>query len=370
MIVLAVGLAACTTGPAISTVTPTRASTATLAPTSAPAMTATALPAAPIPPTPTATREPPASNTRNKIQYTVKPGDALSVIAKQHGVSMAAIQLANDMDENSALLSGQKLEIPVGPTWEGESTFWIVHVVQVGESLTTLAQTYRVAPSDLIRVNGIADPSIVRLGSRLVIPLDGPYVAAAPPPAAPTRPATLPPATSTRSASAASPTLPGAAPTAASSTATPRPPSTLPTSTPGAALAPPEVVSWPNTVVGWINDRRAQNGLPRYVISPALMQAAQAHANDISARGYGSHVGSDGSDTRTRLVRAGYMPSNWGENWVQANTPEEAVNWWYNETPPNDPHRQNILSRVYLEVGIGVSRANNGFYFVADFGTK
>ena len=372
MILLAVWLVSCTTGPATSTATPTVPFTATLAPTEAPTTTTTAISATRIPPTATLTREPPASVTRSKVQYTVKPGDSLSVIAKEHGVSMAAIQLANDMDENSALLSGQKIEIPTGPTWEGESTYWIVHVVQVGESLTTIEQTYRVSQADLIRVNALADPSIVRLGSRLVIPLDVPWLAAAPLAATPTKLVALPPATPTLPATrpAATPTSASALPTSASITLTPRPAATLPTSTPGAAAPPGEVAGWPNAVIGLINEKRALEGLPRYKASSELMRAAQAHANDISSRGFGSHVGSDGSDTRTRFVRAGYTPSYWNENWAQANSPEQAVLWWYNETPPNDAHRQNLLNPSYVEIGIGVAKADNGYYFVADFGAK
>ncbi len=372
VILLAAWLISCTTGPATSTVTPTVPSAAPPAPTVAPTATATAVPATRIPPTVILTREPPDSTTRGKVQYTVKPGDSLSVIAKQHGVSMAAIQLANNMNENSALLSGQKIEIPAGPTWEGESTFWIVHVVQTGESLTTIAQTYRVSQTDLIRVNALADPSIVRLGSRLVIPLDAPWVAVAPPAATPTKLVALLPATPTPPATrlAATPTSPAALPTLASIPSTPRPAATIPTSTPGAVAPPSDVAAWPNIVIGLINEKRVLQGLPRYKASSELMRAAQAHANDCSSRGFGSHVGSDGSDTRTRLVRAGYNASYWGENWVQAKSPEQAVNWWYNETPPNDPHRQNLLNPTYVEIGIGVAQADNGYYVVADFGAK
>jgi uncharacterized protein YkwD len=192
-------------------------------------------------------------------------------------------------------------------------------------------------------------------------------VAAAPPAATPTRAVTAPPATPTPAA-----TKPGVTPTssAALPTFTPRPAATLPTSTPGAAAPPGEVAGWPNAVIGLINEKRVEQGLPRYKASAELTRAAQAHANDCSSRGFCSHVGSDGSDSRARLARAGYNASYWGENWVQAIGPEQAVNWWYNETPPNDAHRQNLLHRTYIDIGIGVAKADNGYYFVANFGAK
>jgi uncharacterized protein YkwD len=133
---------------------------------------------------------------------------------------------------------------------------------------------------------------------------------------------------------------------------------------------PPEVADWPATVVTLINQKRAAHGLPPYSIAPELMRSAQAHANDCSARGWCSHVGSDGADTRTRDIRAGYTPKIWGENWVTALDPVKAVEWWYNEAPPNDPHKRNLLHTLYDEVGIGVAPSENGYYFIADFGNR
>jgi uncharacterized protein YkwD len=105
-------------------------------------------------------------------------------------------------------------------------------------------------------------------------------------------------------------------------------------------------------------------------MAPELNYAAQAHAEDCARRGWGSHVGSDGAVLRTRLERAGYLGRNWGENWVQAPNAERAFDWWYGETPPNDPHRRNILSPRRTEMGIGIAETGWGLIFVTDFGQR
>jgi uncharacterized protein YkwD len=55
---------------------------------------------------------------------------------------------------------------------------------------------------------------------------------------------------------------------------------------------------------------------------------------------------------------------------VQANDPASAIASWYNEIPPSDPHRQNLLHGVYTEIGVGIAKAGQGYYFVADFGSR
>ncbi len=373
---LVILLAACNASPITKTAVPTQApdmptptataalaapeATATLAPTAAPSTTS-----AP-PPTvvPTAT---PA-----KIQYKVQAGDTLIGLAKAHHISIASIQITNGMGDSQSLRAGQMLELPTGSRFEGESAYWVVHVVQKGDTLSTIAQTFGLTQNDIARVNGLSDPSLVRLGQSLVIPLYTFRVAAAPPTPPNTATPTRQPTATTRSApisqtaSTSQPAPTSQATTIPLATATTGP--AVPTVTPGSV--PADLAAWPNLLVSIINDKRADVLLKRYKVSPQLTQAAQSHANDCSSRGWCSHVGSDGSDTKTRVIRAGYAPSAFGENWVQANDPASAFAYWYNETPPNDPHRQNLLHDTYTEIGVGVARAGQGYYFVVDFGSR
>jgi uncharacterized protein YkwD len=187
-----------------------------------------------------------------------------------------------------------------------------------------------------------------------VVPLDAPAMAPVP-----TRPPTPPPA--------ATPTPgPMMASTVVSSTAaTPSPvPIVAPVAPPPASAA-----DWPHEIVRLINEVRAQYGLPPLAYNETLAQVAQAHANDCLQRGWGSHTGSDGSNIKTRMLRAGYDPIRWSECWAQTQSPQAAIDIWMDEVPPNDPHRRTILSSALTEIGVGVVQPDWGYYFFADFAT-
>jgi uncharacterized protein YkwD len=387
MIAITILLVACNTSPTVQTIAPT-APQATLAPTAeatmaAPEATATATSAPTVTPSSTPAASPTIAPTAtpDKLSYTVRPGDTLIGLARQYHTSIASIQLINNLGDSQSLRAGQKLDIPTGPRFEGESSYWIVHVVQKGDTLSTIAQAFDVTQNDIARVNGISDPALIRLGQSIVIPLETYRVASLPltPTSQPTPTEPLTPTnqvtptsqpTSTAKITPTSQVTPSQVTPIplASPLATSAPSPATPTVAP--ASVPSDIADWPNMVVAIINDKREDIEMKHYKVSATLAQAAQAHANDCSTRGWCSHVGSDGSDTWTRILRAGYTPSLFGENWVQANDPNSAVMWWYNEKPPDDPHRQNLLHRVFTEIGVGIARAGQGYYFVVDFGSR
>jgi uncharacterized protein YkwD len=337
------------------TVLPSIVSTATAA-TAIPAAATTTVVALPA-------SGPTLTATPLKIQYAVRPGDTLLGLARQYRVSMAAIQLANSLGESTALRAGQTLIIPTGPTWPGESPFWIIHIVQPGETLGNIAQTFRVTTGDLTRVNGIADPALLKTGQAIVIPLNAIWVAVVSPTPTPTKIRLAAPLSLL-----ATPVSPLATPTLPRVTSPPRPATATVTRT--SVPMPSDIATWPGIVVVLINQKRAAHALPPYAVAPELMRAAQAHADDCSRHNWCGHTGPDGSDTKTRLIRVGYIPTFWGENWIQTKDPVKAVEWWYNETPPNDPHRKNLLNTNYSDIGIGVAKADFGYYFIANFGSR
>lgn len=373
---LALLLTACNSSPAVETVAPAQlpaASTPAVTATSAaPEATATSAPTATPSPTPASLSTPAPTATPAKIQYTVKAGDTLIGLAQGYHTSIASIQIANGMGESQSLRAGQTLDIPTGSRFEGESPYWIVRVVQKGDTLGTIAQAFGLTQNDLARVNSISDPSLVRLGQNLVIPLDTFRVAAVPPTPSNSATPTSQPTPTTRPAQTSQPT-PTNQPSPTSqatpiplATATTGP--TLPTATPGSI--PSDIAAWPSMVLNIINDKRVDAGLKRYKMSPLLTQAAQGQANDCSSRGWCNHVGSDGSDPRTRILRTGYTSVWVSESWAQANDPNGAVALWYNETPPNDVHRQDLLSNAHTEIGVGIAKAGLGYYFIIDYGSK
>ncbi len=280
----------------------------------------------------------------------------------KHSVSMASIQLANNMGDAIDLIAGQTLNIPNGPQWLQESCFWVVHIVQPGETLVELSNAYDITVEEILRVNAIADPALINVDQQLVIPLKQLVAAPRPEPAQgpstePVQPTSAP----------AEPTAPPAALAEAKAVS----PSSQPDAAPPPALSlPAGPTEWPNYILTRINQVRAANGLHALTIAPELTYAAQAHAQDCAQRGWGSHVGSDGAVLKTRVQRAGYPGDRWGENWVQAQDAERAFEWWYGEIPPNDPHRRNILSPYYTEIGIGIADTGWGYIFITDFGRR
>ncbi|HQZ34739.1 MAG TPA: LysM peptidoglycan-binding domain-containing protein [Ilumatobacteraceae bacterium] len=69
------------------------------------------------PPAPWNTSQTPTSqvvaNTGSTVAYTVKAGDALFLIARRHGVTLAALLAANSFATTSTILTGQVIRIPV-----------------------------------------------------------------------------------------------------------------------------------------------------------------------------------------------------------------------------------------------------------------
>lgn len=325
--------------------------------------TATALVANPTPDSPT-----PAVH-----QHIIQPGETLLGIAMQYGVSMAAIQLANGMGDSIDLLAGQTLSIPGSTQWLNESRFWIVHVVRSGETLVGVADAYDLTVDQILRVNAIADPALIQVDQQLVMPLAQLVMLNSPQPTATTAPATAAPAVAD---AGVGPNTgePETELAAASVNAEPPSVETRPKPAPPPAAPPPGLpagpADWPTYILARINQVRAEHGLNTLTLVPELNAAAQAHAEDCARRGWGSHVGSDGAVLKTRLERAGYIGRNWGENWVQALNAERAFDWWYGEIPPNDPHRRNILSPYYTEIGIGITQTTWGFIFITDFGRR
>ncbi|HEY3341100.1 MAG TPA: CAP domain-containing protein, partial [Anaerolineae bacterium] len=116
------------------------------------------------------------------------------------------------------------------------------------------------------------------------------------------------------------------------------------------------------------NEARAAYGRAALAGSVMLQTAAQGHAEDCAQRGYGSHSGSDGSTSSQRIARSGYPGSVTGENWAWGHSAAEVFDMWFNQETDSGPHRSNILSGRYTQVGFGIVASNGGFYFIADFG--
>ncbi len=133
------------------------------------------------------------------------------------------------------------------------------------------------------------------------------------------------------------------------------------------------VVSPRQAILELTNAERAQQGLPALTYNERLERAAQAHAEDMAAHSYFSHVNPEGQQYHDRILEAGYgnlsietcnCKTYWvsfGENLAEGySDPAEVVRDWMN----SPPHRKNILASEFNEIGVGIA----GDIWVQNFG--
>lgn len=109
--------------------------------------------------------------------YLVQSGDTLWSIAARFGISVASLISANQLTNPDALKLGQRLLIPAsGAAQTGRSTSQavssspVIHVVQEGDTLWTIASRHRVSVDAIVEANDLSNPDALKLGQRLVIP--------------------------------------------------------------------------------------------------------------------------------------------------------------------------------------------------------
>ena len=125
-------------------------------------------------------------------------------------------------------------------------------------------------------------------------------------------------------------------------------------------------------MVTLVNRDRATQHLPPVTLDEGPPTAAgQAHAEDMAKLGYLGHWGSDGSVPEQRHTEAG------GADMVLENALcftdehlrtldkaplidpaqiERAESMFFDEVPPNDGHRKNILRPSHTRIGIGIAQ--------------
>jgi N-acetylmuramoyl-L-alanine amidase len=114
--------------------------------------------------------------------YRIESGDSLSVIARRHGVSTAALAAANAIVDPDRIRAGQRLTIPGGPGAGRAGTYR----VRSGDTLSDIAVGHGTTAAELRRLNGLVDPNRIVAGRTLALPGAGGGLAAGPRPTATT----------------------------------------------------------------------------------------------------------------------------------------------------------------------------------------
>ncbi len=119
-------------------------------------------------------------------------------------------------------------------------------------------------------------------------------------------------------------------------------------------------------VVELLNQVRRENNLDQFAVRPQLVIAAQRHTEDMAAKRFLEHDGSDGSTLMSRVDDAGYHWSTVSENLAAGQPlPDSVVASWMR----SPPHRANILDGSMQDIGIGYAVADDEYvhYWTADF---
>ena len=120
----------------------------------------------------------PAPSGDAPVEHIVQSGESLGVLARRWNTSVSAISQANGISNPNLIRVGQVLRIPGGtsapvstaappPPAAGARGS---HVVQAGDTLSSLARRWNTSASTIAARNGITNMNLIRVGQRLEIP--------------------------------------------------------------------------------------------------------------------------------------------------------------------------------------------------------
>lgn len=123
-----------------------------------------------------------------------------------------------------------------------------------------------------------------------------------------------------------------------------------------------------------VNRKRADEGLAALRRDRKLERAARRHARDMVEHGYFAHQRDGGPSLSTRLDRAHWHGTHWGETIAygcgRSGTPRSTLHGWLDSAP----HRKILLSGTYRRAGLGLGAwalcGADGVTWVLDVGRK
>lgn len=117
--------------------------------------------------------------------HVVRKGDTFASIAKKYEITPRALARANKLGKASSLKPGRILIIPdpeeeddSGPPRKTDTLVksgekvpqGVMHTVQPGQSLWTIARAYNVPGEKILKANSLASPRAVSVGQKLLVP--------------------------------------------------------------------------------------------------------------------------------------------------------------------------------------------------------
>lgn len=114
-----------------------------------------------------------------------------------------------------------------------------------------------------------------------------------------------------------------------------------------------------DAVMCLVNVERTTRGLKALKRDSDLAQAARGHSRDMAGNKYFEHTSPNGDTVGDRIRQAGYgkpgdgwrVGENLGWGTGERATPNSLVDMWLN----SPPHRKNMLTAAYRDLGVGVA---------------
>jgi LysM repeat protein len=110
------------------------------------------------------------TSSQSSAIHTVAWGDTLFSIAQKYGSTVDAVSKANGLADPTRIYAGQRLVIPSATVPIAPAAAEASHTVQPGENLYRIALRYGVTTKALAELNGILNADQVFVGQRLTIP--------------------------------------------------------------------------------------------------------------------------------------------------------------------------------------------------------
>lgn len=96
------------------------------------------------------------------VEYTVQPGDSLSLIARDYGVSIESIMWANGLRNSNSIREGNILKIP--------PVSGVIHTVKSGDTISKIAKKYGANAENIIVYNSLPQNDKLQINDELIIP--------------------------------------------------------------------------------------------------------------------------------------------------------------------------------------------------------
>lgn len=107
----------------------------------------------------------------SRTMYTVRSGDSLWKIARQHDTTVANLTRLNNLSARSKLKPGQKLivaaqQAAIQPTQESNK---VIYQIQPGDTLHTIARRFKLTIENILEWNSVKDASYIHPGQKLTL---------------------------------------------------------------------------------------------------------------------------------------------------------------------------------------------------------